>query len=164
MTPDETKKFLAKVQIIDSRTVDLATIATWHEAIGHNDFADVMMALDAHRRSSTAWVTPAHINELVKLMKLNRESLRNRARAIGAGPTPPIQGPPDWFRAEAGLTIPEEHPDVKCPHCGAKPHSPCMVRGARRERPMREPHPSRLEAVSAEAASSLPETEEEPPW
>lgn len=152
----ETAKLLAKMQLIDNRTVDRATVEAWHEAVGHNDFADAMSALDQHRRASTAWVEPAHINALVALMRQNRESLRNRARAIGAGPPRAIEAPPAWFNEGRPRTRPKP-PGVPCPWCGATAHEPCTVRGY--DRPLSGIHPARSEASADAGASSVEETQ-----
>lgn len=162
MNRSEVGKLLAKAQLIDNRTVDRATIEAWHEAIGHHDAADAMAALYRHRQTSTDWLEPAHINALVPIVR--RERMRDGLveQAKRALPPPPVVGPPDWFREAAGLRVPEPHPPIPCPWCKAAAHAPCVVRTrSGTEKPLAGHHPSRLEAVSPEAASFVSEEE---PW
>jgi hypothetical protein len=146
MNRSETAKLLAKAQLIDNRTVDRATVEAWHEAIGHQDYAEAMEALFRHRQTSTDWLEPAHINALVPVIR--RERMRDGLveQAKRALPPPPVEGPPEWFSAEAGMRVRPRPPAVECPWCGAAPSEPCTVRGT--DKPLRAPHPSRLEAVS----------------
>lgn len=163
MNLSEVSMLLAKAALIDNRTIDPNIVRAWHEAIGHHDAADAMAALYRHRQTSTDWLEPAHINALVPVVRRERmrDGLLDRARR--ALPPPPAQGPPEWFRERAGLRTPDEHPPNPCPWCKAEAHAPCTVRGS--GKPMSGHHPARTaptEAVSPEAASSLPGTEEEP--
>lgn len=143
MNRSETAKLLAKAALIDNRTIDRNTVEAWHEAIGHQDFADAMDALFMHRQTSTAWLDPAHINALVPVVRRNRATIESKARALTAGPMAAIQGPPEWFREEAGMRTGPKPPAVECPWCGADAHEPCTVRGT--DKPMHGSHPSRLE-------------------
>ena len=72
MLRSQTARLLAKAQLIDNRTVDELTIEAWFELVGHLDFDDAMAALTEHRRTSTEWVTPAHIITGVKAIRRAR--------------------------------------------------------------------------------------------
>lgn len=61
MNVAETAKVLTLIQIVDRRVVDEATVAAWHDLIGHLDFTDACEAVRAHRRASTEYLLPAHI-------------------------------------------------------------------------------------------------------
>jgi len=82
MLLSETAKILAKIQLIDNRTVDLETVKAWHEAIGRFEFADAMTALTLHRQDSTEFVMPGHIKDNVRRAKAMRASNEARQRAI----------------------------------------------------------------------------------
>lgn len=97
MTPDETKNLLAKAALIDNRTVDLATIAAWHEAIGHLEFHDAMKALTLHRQRSADYLMPSHIIHHATEAKRLRETAESTARAHRALPPSPVQPMPKWF-------------------------------------------------------------------
>jgi hypothetical protein len=137
----ETAKLLAKMQLIDNRKVDRATVEAWHEAIGHQDYADALEALDRHRRTSDAYLMPSHINVLCAAVKQDRDRDRAHALALKALPPPPAQAPPEWF-ASGRPRITPKPPEVDCPWCGAHARTRCTVRGT--ERPTRFPHPSRI--------------------
>ena len=161
MNHSDVSLLLSKAALIDSRTIDRATVEAWWEAIGHQSREDAFDALYLHRATSTEWLEPAHINALVPVVRRNRERVQSAARALTAGPLPPIQGPPPGFRESAGMKPREDHPPIPCPWCGAKAHSPCTTRGTRKERRLAGTHEARLEALAAAGASSVSETEEE---
>lgn len=72
MKPSETAVLLAKAAAIDSRTIDEITVAAWHEVVGDLALADAMVALTAHRRESTEYLTPNHIVTRVKAVQRGR--------------------------------------------------------------------------------------------
>jgi hypothetical protein len=61
MTPDETARVVAKIQIGDNRTVDRVTLLEWHDTIGHLAFDEAVQAVTMHRRESTEYLQPAHV-------------------------------------------------------------------------------------------------------
>ena len=100
MLLSETAKILAKIQLLDNRTVDRTIVEAWHEAIGRFEFADAMAALTLHRQESTEYVLPAHIKSNITRAKAirNRDEARQRAietaricrliESTGSVPTP----------------------------------------------------------------------------
>lgn len=61
MNIEQTAAVVAKVQLIDNREVNELVLAEWHDVIGHLDFDDAIEAVRVHRRTSTAYLVPAHI-------------------------------------------------------------------------------------------------------
>lgn len=144
MTPDETKQVLAKAALVDNRTVDLATIRVWHEAIGHLDYRTALAALDRHRATSTEYLVPAHINEHAKLVRqqLAHDEAAERARYALPAPVPVTGGVPSWVWHQAGVNRSKPQPPAwPCPWCGARELEPCTNRGTRR--PFHGIHPAR---------------------
>jgi hypothetical protein len=84
MLLSETAQILAKVQLLDNRTVDRITLDAGHEIIGHLDYADAMAALNLHRRESTEYIMPAHIIQNLRRAKLIRQTAEAKQRAIEA--------------------------------------------------------------------------------
>lgn len=90
MTPDQTKQVLAKIALVDNRLVDLATIAAWHEIIGHLSYDDAMQAVTNHRRNSFDYLTPAHVVAGARIVREQRsiEMARQRAKELTRPATP----------------------------------------------------------------------------
>lgn len=82
MLLSETAKILAKVQLIDNRTVDRVTVDTWHEIIGHFTYEDVLAAINLHRLESTEYLVPAHIKANMTRAKAIRKRNEAKQRAI----------------------------------------------------------------------------------
>jgi hypothetical protein len=72
MTMEQVGEALAAIARHDHRNLgdtpkDRAQmIYDWHAMIGHNDFGDVMNAIIEHRKESTVWLVPAHLNGTCK--------------------------------------------------------------------------------------------------
>lgn len=98
MTPDETKKILAKAALVDNRTIDLETIRAWHEIIGDLNYPEALQALTIHRRESTDYLQPAHIRINIRKAREHLATNHNRARALEATPATTRNKPPAWFR------------------------------------------------------------------
>jgi len=65
MEKAQTARLLAVAAVVDNRRVEPATVEAWHEVLGHLDYGACRRALAEHRRSSTAYLQPAHIVALV---------------------------------------------------------------------------------------------------
>jgi hypothetical protein len=82
LTMEQTGEALAAVARHDHRNLgdtpkDRAQmIYDWHQMIGHNDFGDVMNAILDHRKESTVWLVPAHINATCKRWREARAEKR----------------------------------------------------------------------------------------
>lgn len=61
MTGEELRNLLATIVSIDGRNVTDLSFAAWREVIGDLPYDAAMAAVRAHFRTSTAWLTPAHI-------------------------------------------------------------------------------------------------------
>lgn len=66
MTEAECAKVLAKIQLVDNRQVDRLTLAEWFDIIGHLDFKLAVEAVRIHRQTSTDYLQPAHIVQIVQ--------------------------------------------------------------------------------------------------
>ncbi len=72
MQRSQTALLLAKAQLVDNRTVDEYVIEAWHEVVAALDYDDAMAALTEHRRTSTEYLTPAHIVTGVRAIRKAR--------------------------------------------------------------------------------------------
>lgn len=86
MTPEDTARVVAKIQLGDNRVVDALTVREWHDSIGHLEYEDCIAAVTLHRQSSTEYLMPAHITRNVVLVRNSRplpelEGTRNPAPA-----------------------------------------------------------------------------------
>jgi hypothetical protein len=72
MTPDQTAKVLAKIQLGDNRVVDALTLREWLDTIGYLDFDDAIQAVTLHRRESTEYLQPAHVIRNAKRIREDR--------------------------------------------------------------------------------------------
>lgn len=89
---------LTKIQIVDNRNVDKLVLAEWLHAIGHLDYRDAIESVAHHRRSSTEYLTPAHVVAGVRTVRAARAAEDRKARALTAGPKTTTT-PPSWVRA-----------------------------------------------------------------
>lgn len=69
MTEAECAKVLAKIQLVDNRQVDRLTLAEWFDIIGHLDFQACVAAVRVHRQTSTEYLQPAHIANIVRVFE-----------------------------------------------------------------------------------------------
>ncbi|MFD4957118.1 hypothetical protein [Microbacterium sp. NPDC058389] len=65
MNIQQTSELLARVQVIDNRRVEEATILAWHELLDDVDLPTAVEAVRLHFRESTAYLTPAHVRQNV---------------------------------------------------------------------------------------------------
>lgn len=84
MTPEDTKKILAKAALVDNRMVDLAGITAWHEIIGHLDFDEALEAVTRFRQTSTDYLMPAHVIAVARRIHSERSTDIARTRALEA--------------------------------------------------------------------------------
>lgn len=68
MNIQQTTELLTRIQIIDNRKVEEATVLAWHELVGDLDFDMAVEAAKLHFRESTAYLTPAHVRANVERM------------------------------------------------------------------------------------------------
>jgi hypothetical protein len=82
MTVEQVLKVLAKIALIDSRQVDELIALEWFDIIGDLEFEDAIAAVKRHRQTSTEYLMPAHVMNLVSEIRAGK-SRRSRA-AIAA--------------------------------------------------------------------------------
>ena len=73
MTPGDTARVLAKAAAFDQRTIGAADAAAWHEVIGDLDYADALAAVGRHYTASVDRLKPAHIRQLVRELRDERD-------------------------------------------------------------------------------------------
>lgn len=61
MNSEELTVLLARIQVLDNRQVDDLTIQAWAPLMADVPYAAAVDAVNAHFRSSTAYLQPAHI-------------------------------------------------------------------------------------------------------
>lgn len=71
----ETTELLTRVQIIDNRRVEEATVLAWFELVDDLDFDQALEAVRLHFRESTEYLKPVHVRAGVE-----------RIRVAGLGP------------------------------------------------------------------------------
>lgn len=74
MKLNEAEKLLIEMSAIDNRIVSDLAITAWAEVLGDMTYADARAALLEHRRTSSEYVTPAH------LLKIAAPAARRRKR------------------------------------------------------------------------------------
>lgn len=99
MTLEQTATVLAKIATFDNRRVDQATIAAWHDAIGHIKFEYAMQAVSLFRRESTEYMQPAHL--VVCARRIATERMREIAEMRGVSDVHRPAPKPDNFDAMA---------------------------------------------------------------
>lgn len=62
----QTADLLAEVQLIDNRRIEEATLVAWHRLVDDLDYAEAVEAVRLHFRTSTAYLTPAHVRAAVE--------------------------------------------------------------------------------------------------
>lgn len=82
MLRSQTALLLAKAQLVDNRTVDEYVIEAWYEVVAGLDYDDAMSALTEHRRTSTEYLTPAHIVDGVRAIRKARLDRGTNAEGI----------------------------------------------------------------------------------
>lgn len=73
MNEPETRMILAQASALDNRNVTDAMIALWYEIFRDYEYGEVKWALMRHARTSTEYLTPAH---LVRIVNQKREEWR----------------------------------------------------------------------------------------
>lgn len=83
MKRSETALVLAKIAAIDNRRLDppdadlgnpmtTPVLSAWHEIIGHLSATDCLQAVLRHRQTSTEWLMPIHVINLVATVRAER--------------------------------------------------------------------------------------------
>ncbi|WP_213816263.1 hypothetical protein [Glaciihabitans sp. dw_435] len=112
MNEMQTAQLLIVASAIDNRIVSDPAIVAWHQILQDFEYSDLSAALTEHRRSSTEYVTPAHLVAIVK-----------RTRQARAAATP----------LEASMCATHEHYPKPCDACrqdeldGTPGRKPVMV-------------------------------------
>jgi hypothetical protein len=125
MTPTETAKLLAIIQQLDNRELDKGRVAAWIPLMADVDFDEAQHAVIDHFRSSTDYLTPAHVVAGAKRLADYREARALESRESGrtgqhCGPqackcthTDGCDG--GWIDQESGQVAP-------CPRCKPRAH------------------------------------------
>ncbi|UGS27603.1 hypothetical protein K8F61_05285 [Microbacterium resistens] len=69
MNVQETTDLLTRIQIIDNRRVEEATVLAWFELVADLDHGMAVEAAKLHFRESTAYLTPAHVRANVERIR-----------------------------------------------------------------------------------------------
>lgn len=81
------------IESVDGRRLTKSTPDAWMAILGGLDYRDAMEVVKHHFRTSTEWLTPAHIAKGVKALRASRLS------AVG------VIGVSSWERMDAGEEI-----------------------------------------------------------
>jgi len=90
----ETAAVLAKIKLIDNREITELVIREWHDIIGHIEYADAIVAVREHRKTSTDYLLPGHVVQGARRARDARERDARKHRALPAGNV--ITMPPDF--------------------------------------------------------------------
>lgn len=77
MNRNEVIDLLTIIAAVDNRQVGQITVEAWLDAIGDLAFTDCREAVRQHRRTSTEWLMPAHVRDLVQRVVDHRQSSAN---------------------------------------------------------------------------------------
>ncbi|MGI8310696.1 zinc finger domain-containing protein [Saccharopolyspora hattusasensis] len=162
-------RLLALASAYDQRTIGLADVMAWQEALAGCDKVEVEAAILALSKNSTQRITPPMILDSIRKArqaKANRPGARPteqqraaecaRHTAAGKRGIELVYQQMNWHRSEDRNTA----LNVACPACGAAPNVRCRRKGrtpAGREehRDLRiHAHPSRIEAAHRATKSS----------
>lgn len=67
MTPDETRRLLGEIAVIDNRRMTTETARTWHDLLGGFDYAACNAAVKKIRLNTPdLWITPGHVAQVVR--------------------------------------------------------------------------------------------------
>jgi hypothetical protein len=69
MNIQETTDLLTRIQVIDNRRVEEATVLAWFELVGDLDHGVAVEATKLHFRESKEYLTPAHVRANVERMQ-----------------------------------------------------------------------------------------------
>lgn len=178
MTEDEVIGLLQVAAMYDHRNIGQTEITAWSDAAGRGRWtADAAQdAIRRHYATSTAYLMPGHVTELLRAERRQPEAYGDR-RAL---PRPPLspetiqRGVDGVFAALAAKralkdgTDPADAADiaegeagarreirsVACPYCRAAAGRPCVVVGARKEREKTGYHPARVELAAGGGAAA----------
>jgi hypothetical protein len=162
MNRDEVIDLFTAIAIYDRRTVGGPDVEAWLHQLGDLDFEQCLAAVHEYFRSSTGWLMPATVRDLVRAKRERAAHRRQLAALATARPGPEVH--------ERGSALVRQvldpvgaHPEaalaVACPHCHAPIGAHC-TRAGRSDRHrvlLPKPHPSRLDAArAADSAAATP--------
>jgi hypothetical protein len=85
LTPSEAAKVLATAKLVDNRQFDEATAIAWAQMLEPSiTLREAIAAVARHFATSTDYLMPAHVNQIVKAVRAERRALIHAA------------GPPDF--------------------------------------------------------------------
>jgi hypothetical protein len=88
MNVSETATLLGKIQVGDNREVSDVVVAEWHDTINYLRFDDAVEAVRLHRRSSTEYLSPAHVVAGAKAIARQRAAQGLPEASVGSAPRP----------------------------------------------------------------------------
>lgn len=67
MTPDETRRLLGEIAVIDNRRMTPETARTWHDLLGGFDYTACHAAVKKIRLNTPdLWITPGHVAQVIR--------------------------------------------------------------------------------------------------
>lgn len=157
LTTDDVIDLLTLAAAYDRRTVGAADVAAWTDAARRGRWTrdQALDAVKAHYATSTAWLMPGHVAELIRAERRQPPPIHEvvqpdpigqaRVAAVTAGAFPAIPAGDD---PAARRSIQTSALDRTCPHCGAKPGQACTRRTLTGRTRARQVHPSRKEPAA----------------
>lgn len=91
MTESETRMILAQVAALDNRRITDAVVILWYTIFDGFEYEEVKWALMHHARSSTEYLTPAHLITIIREKRAEYRMMNPSAR-VDRG---------DWLTFEA---------------------------------------------------------------
>lgn len=81
MNMTETSKLLTIASLIDNRAVSPELVQVWQGLLDDIEFQDAVAAVKEHYRTSTKWLMPAHLRELVTAARREARQAPDREKA-----------------------------------------------------------------------------------
>ena len=100
MNRTETSELLTLMSLVDNRAVTPEMVIVWHELLDGILYLEAVAAMKAHYRTSTKWLMPGHLVELVEQSRA--EARREPAKQRRLMREWLDQHEIDWVRYEAG--------------------------------------------------------------
>lgn len=100
MNRTETSELLTLMSLVDNRAVTPEMVIVWHEILDGILYLEAVAAMKAHYRTSTKWLMPGHLVELVEQSRT--EARREPAKQRRLMREWLNQHEIDWVRYEAG--------------------------------------------------------------
>lgn len=80
MTEPETRMILSQVSAVDNRRLTDAVVMMWYTIFAGYTYGEVKWAVLQHFRTSTDYLMPAHITEIIHLKRLEYRMMNPSAR------------------------------------------------------------------------------------